>query len=155
MTNEGVEPYLWRSLTTSWPLKFSINKRRKHEQEYKPTISKFQPRIVQNEKKRRTVIERDEEDWLKDCLFISCAYTVVQIYVWMIFTATISSSIFCDAQVRIFHAGSTETIFRISTNCSCWDLWQIPLKIVLEALFIFSTIYVHWICFQTGGLFFC
>ena len=41
-----------------------MNKRRKHEQEYKPTISKFQPTIVQNEKKRRTVIERDEKDWL-------------------------------------------------------------------------------------------
>ena len=37
--------------------------RRKHGQEYKPaTISNFQPRIVQNEKKHRTVIERDEED---------------------------------------------------------------------------------------------
>ena len=37
--------------------------RRKHRQEYKPaTISNFQPRIIQNEKKRRTVIERDEED---------------------------------------------------------------------------------------------
>ena len=36
--------------------------RRKLEQEYKPaTISNFQPRIVQNEKKRRTVIDRDEE----------------------------------------------------------------------------------------------
>ena len=77
---------------------------------------------------------------------------------WMIFTATnfaIPSSIFCDAQVKIFHAGSTETIFRISTNCSCWDLWQIPLQIVLEALFIFNMIYVHWICFQArGSLFF-
>ena len=35
--------------------------RRKHEQEYKPaTISNFQPRIVQNEKKRQTIIESDE-----------------------------------------------------------------------------------------------
>ena len=39
--------------------------RRKHGQGSKPaTISNFHPRIVQNEKKRRTVIEieRDEED---------------------------------------------------------------------------------------------
>ena len=72
------------------------------------------------------------------------------VYVWMIFTATnfdISSSMFCDAQVKIFHAGSTETIFRISANCSCRDFWQIPLQIVLEALFIFNMIYVHWIRF--------
>ena len=66
----------------------------------------------------------------------------------MIFTATIASSIICDAQVKIFHAGSTETIFRISTNCSCWDLRQIPLQIVLEALIIFNTIYVHWFVFK-------
>ena len=41
------------------------------------------------------------------------------VYVWMIFTATnfdISSFMFCDAQVKIFHAGSTETIFRISAT---------------------------------------
>ncbi len=64
----------------------------------------------------------------------------------MIFTATnfdissISSSIFCDAQVKIFHAGSTETIFRISTSCSCWDLWQIPSQIVLKLKpFLYST----------------
>ena len=50
-----------------------------------------------------------------------------------------SSSIFCDAQVKIFHARSTETIFRILTSYSCWDLWEIPLQIVLEALFIYST----------------
>ena len=40
----------------------------------------------------------------------------------MIFTASnfdISSSIFCDEQVKIFHVGSTETIFRISANYSC------------------------------------
>ena len=76
------------------------------------------------------------------------------VYVWMIFTPTsfdISSSTFCDGQVKIFHAGSTETIFRISANCSCLDFWQIPLQIVLEALFIFNMIYVHWICFQTRG----
>ena len=35
------------------------------------------------------------------------------------------------------------------------ETWQIPLQIVLEALFIFNMIYVHWICFQTrGSLFF-
>ena len=78
-------------------------------------------------------------------LLISC------VYVWMIFTATNSSSIFCDAQEEIFHAGSTEITFRISTNCSCWDLWHIPLQIVLQALVIFNMIYVHWICFQTRG----
>ena len=88
----------------------------------------------------------------EDCLFISC------VIVWTIFTATnfdISSSVFCDTQVKIFHAGSTETIFRISTSCRCWDLWQIRLQIVLEALFIFNMIYVHWICLETrGSLFF-
>ena len=74
------------------------------------------------------------------------------VYVWMIFTASnfdISSSISCDEQVKIFHAGSTETIFRISANYSCWDFWQLWLQIVLEVLFIFNMIYVHWICFQT------
>ena len=47
----------------------------------------------------------------------------------------ISSSRFCDAQVKRFHAGSTETIFRISTQTS---LCQIPLQIVLEVLFILT-----------------
>ena len=109
------------------------------------TISNYCHGIVQNEKKRRTVIERDDEDWLKvsDCIFINC------VYVWMIFTGSnfdISSSIFCDEQVKIFHA---ETIFRISANYSCWDFWQLSLQIVLEVLLIFNMIYVHWICFQT------
>ena len=76
----------------------------------------------------------------------------------MIFTASnfdISSSIICVEQVKIFHAGSTETIFRISANYSCWDFRQLSLQIVLEVFFIFNMIYVHWICFQTrGSLFF-
>ena len=62
-----LKPYLPRSLTTSRSIEwiFFMNKLRKQRQEYKPaTISNFQHRIVQNEKKRRTVIERDEEDWL-------------------------------------------------------------------------------------------
>ena len=114
------------------------------------TISNFQRRIVQNEKKRRTVIERYGGLTLRLPLHQLCICLND-------FTATnfdISSSIFCDAQVKIFHAGSTETIFRVSTNCCCWDLWQIPLQIVLKALFIFNMIYVHWICFQTRGSFF-
>ena len=42
---------------------FIKNKRRKHGQERKPaTISNSHGGIVQNEKKRRTVIERDDED---------------------------------------------------------------------------------------------
>ena len=42
---------------------FLIKTRRKNGEEYEPTtIFNFQRRIVQNEKKRRTVIERDEED---------------------------------------------------------------------------------------------
>ena len=48
-----------------------------------------------------------------------------------------------------YSAGSTETIFWISTKCSCWDLWQILLQIVLEALFIFNMI--HWICSNSCG----
>ena len=62
------------------------------------------------------------------------------------------------ASKNIFHEGSspTEAIFRISTNCSsCWDLWQIPLQIVLEAFFIFNMIHDHWICFQTRGTVAC
>ena len=51
-------------------------------------------------------------------------------------------SIFWDAQVKIFHAGSTETIFRISISCSCWDLWQISLQIVLE-----PCLYSTWLTF--------
>ena len=119
-----LKPYLRRGLTTSCPLNFFYEQtRRKHGQEYKTaTISNFQPRIVQSEKRSRTVIE-------------------LRIRLWAIFTASnfdISSSIFCDAQVKIFHAGSTETILRISTSCSCWDLWQSPFQIVLEALNLFS-----------------
>ena len=43
------------------------------------------------------------------------------------FTATnfdISSSIFRDTQVKIFHARLTETISRISTTCSYWDKFR-------------------------------
>ena len=73
-----LKPYLPRSLTTSRSIEwifFFMNKLRKQRQEYKPaTISNFQHRIVQNEKKRRTVIGRDEEDWLYDCFFISCEW---------------------------------------------------------------------------------
>ena len=58
---------------------------------------------------------------------------------------------FCDEQVKIFHAGSTETIFRISANYSCWDFWPLSLQIVLDVLSIFNMIYVHWNCFQTRG----
>ena len=60
-----LKPYLQRSLTTSGPLNlFLVNKRRKHGQEHKrpATISNYKHGIVQNEKKRRTVIERDDED---------------------------------------------------------------------------------------------
>ena len=64
MTNERVKTLpateLDRFLSTEI---FFMNKRGKHGQEYKPTtISNFQHGIVQNEKKRRTVIERDDED---------------------------------------------------------------------------------------------
>ena len=39
-----------------------MNTPRKNGEEYEPaTISNFQRRIVQREKKRRTVMERDEE----------------------------------------------------------------------------------------------
>ena len=70
-------------------------------------------------------------------------------------TSTFPHPFFAMRKLKIFHAGSTEIIFRISTNCSCWDLWQIPLQIVLETLFIFNMIYADWICFETrGSLFF-
>ena len=66
-----LKPYLQWNLTTSCPLKLFLWTNA--GQEHKPaTISNFQPGIVQNEKKRSTVIERDDEDWLSDCLFISC-----------------------------------------------------------------------------------
>ena len=59
-----LKPYLQRSLTTSCPLKFLLTTNAgKHGQERKPaTSSNSQRGIVQNEKKRRTVIERDDED---------------------------------------------------------------------------------------------
>ena len=76
----------------------------------------------------------------------------------MIFTASnfdISSSIFCVQQVKIFHA-STETIFRISANYSCWDFWQLSLQSFLK-----SCLYSTWFMFiefvfklVSGSLFF-
>ena len=60
-----LKPYLQRSLATSCPLNFFLrtNAGNTYGQEQKPaTISNFQRGIVQNEKKRRTVIERDDED---------------------------------------------------------------------------------------------
>ena len=42
-----------------------MSARRKNGEEYEPEkISNFQRRIAQDEKKRRTVIESDEDDWL-------------------------------------------------------------------------------------------
>ena len=64
MANEGVETLPARELDHFLSIEILYEQtRRKHGQESKPaTISNFQPRIVQNEKKRRTDIERDEED---------------------------------------------------------------------------------------------
>ena len=64
MKNERVKTLpateLYHFLSTEMFIK---NKRGKHGQERKPaTISNSQCGIVQNEKKRRTVIERDDED---------------------------------------------------------------------------------------------
>ena len=66
MTNERVKTLPTKELDHFLSIEILYEQtRRKHEQEYKPaTISNFQPRTVQNEKKRRTVIESDEEDWL-------------------------------------------------------------------------------------------
>ena len=66
MTNERVKILPAKELDHFFTIEiFYEQMRRKHGQEYKPaTISNFQPRIVQNEKKRRTAIERDEGDWL-------------------------------------------------------------------------------------------
>ena len=64
MTNERVKTLPAKELDHFLSIEILYEQSRwKPEQEYKPaTISNFQPRIVQNEKKRRTVIERDEED---------------------------------------------------------------------------------------------
>ena len=64
MTIERVKTRPAKELDHFLSIKFFYEQtRRKHGQEYKPAkISNFQHRIVQNEKKRRTVIERDEED---------------------------------------------------------------------------------------------
>ena len=137
MTNERVKTLPAKELDHFLSTEiFYEQTRRKHGQESKRATN-FQF-SAQNCPKWRN--EEAKEDWLSDYLFIS------RVIVWTIFTATnfdISSSVFCDAQVKIFHAGSTETIFLISTSCSCWDF------------FIFNMIYVHWICFQTrGSLFF-
>ena len=62
MTNEGVETLPATELDHFLSIEILYEQtRRKHEQE-PATISNFQPRIVQNEKKRRTVIERDKEE---------------------------------------------------------------------------------------------
>ena len=54
MTNERIE---------TCPRFFFMNTCRKNGEEYEPaTISNFQRRIVQNEKKRRIVIEKDNDD---------------------------------------------------------------------------------------------
>ena len=151
-----LKPYLRRSLATSCSLIFFMNKP-EQTQETRLRVQasnnfQFSGTSAEWSKMKRSVELLSRETRRID---FKTAFSLA-VYVWMIFTATISSSIFCDAQVKILHAGLTETIFRISTNCSCWDLWQIALKIVLEDLFMFNTIYVHWICFQTrGSLFFC
>ena len=66
MTNERVKTLPAKELDHFLSIEILYEQtRRKHEQEYKPaTISNFQPRIVQNEKKRPAVIESDKEDWL-------------------------------------------------------------------------------------------
>ena len=62
MTNERVKTLPAKELDHFLSIEIFV-KHRKHRQEYKTaTISSFQRRIVQNEKKRRTVIERDKED---------------------------------------------------------------------------------------------
>ena len=59
-----LKPYLRRSLHFL-SIEFFLWTNAGNTDKYKPaTISNFQRRIVQNEKKRRTVFERDEEDWL-------------------------------------------------------------------------------------------
>ena len=89
-----LKSYLQRSLTTSCPLKFfKLMKNAQETRRGVPTSSNFhfRPRIVQNEKKRRTsVTERGEKDWL------SKAASPLAVYVRTIFKATnfdISSSI--------------------------------------------------------------
>ena len=63
MTNERVKTLPAKELDHFLSIEiFYEQTRRKHGKESKPaTISNFQPRIVQNEKKRRTVIVRDRE----------------------------------------------------------------------------------------------
>ena len=109
-----------------------MSKPGKHGQEHKPaTISNFQRGII-----RQNVIERAWYifEWFSQQLTLTFLYPY-----------------FALRKLKYSGAGSTETIFRISANCSCWDFWQIPLQVVLEALFIFNMIYVHWIWFQTRG----
>ena len=63
MTNERVNTLPAKEFDHFLSIEFFYEQtRRKHGQDSKPaTISNFQLRIVQNEKKRRTVIDRDEE----------------------------------------------------------------------------------------------
>ena len=149
MTNEWVKSLPAKELDhfLSTEILF-MNKCRKNRQEYKPR--QFSAQNCSEWKEASNCYRERRRIDSNYCLSISWEYND--------FRATnfdISSSRLCDAQVKIFHTGSTETIFGISTNCSCWDLCQIPLQIVLEVLFIFNMIYVHWICFQTrGSLFF-
>ena len=66
MTNERVKTLPAKELDYFLSIAFFYEQtRRKQGQESKSAaISNFQPRIVQNKKKSRTVIERDEEYWL-------------------------------------------------------------------------------------------
>ena len=65
MTNERVKtlPAKELGLFLSIEIFYEQTQETQPDKRYKPaTIPNFQHRIVQNEKKRRTVIERDEED---------------------------------------------------------------------------------------------
>ena len=116
-----------------------------YRKEHKPaTISNFQRGIFQNEKKRRTVIRRETTR----IDFQPASSLAVYMFEWFSQQPTLTFLYLYFAMRKlkiIFHAGSAETISWMSANCGCWGFWEIPLQIVLEALFMFNMIYVHWI----------
>ena len=144
-----LKPYLQRSLTTSCPLNFLMNKRRKTRTRAQASNNfQFSTRNCPEWKEALNCYrERRRGLTFRQPLH-------VYMFAWFSQqpTLTFLHPHFAMGKLKYsMQAGSTETIFRISVNWSCLDFWQIPLQIVLEALLIFDMIYVHWICFQTRG----
>ena len=89
-------------------------------------------KIVQNERKRRTVIDSDEEDWLW-IYFLSTLSSFELIFTTskLDFHLTLTWSIFCDRKNIVWWPKNPYSNLRIN-NCFC----QIPLQSVFRRFHI-------------------